>query len=367
MLILIFICTILYGMFANQKKHFWLWCTILLIIMINTSINFADYDAYNKYYLLVGSGSIEPGYHGIPIIWYYLCLLFNKLNLSYNGMMAIILLISMFLINYRIKDLNINKNVFWSLFIIFPGLIQCIQLRFFLGTSIVLFGLIPLLNEKKYSLIKYVLCVIIAYYTHASCAIFTLFAFVPLFKRIGTKGTLFISLISVFLIYFGLQYIPDVISPFIPSIKFERYFVSGISETNLSWFIQIALVWLVMFLTQKAILSNVTKYFNEYINENDKNINSYNNIGKATILLIITIPFLMFDRNFHRFLEIGYVIMYILVSFYLMKFIKKRENKFSIVLLSILILCVVTYIYTPYETVLKPLFTFSGFHSLFMN
>ena len=106
MLILIFICTILYGMFANQKKHFWLWCTILLIIMINTSINFADYDAYNKYYLLVGSGSIEPGYHGIPIIWYYLCLLFNKLNLSYNGMMAIIILISMFLINYRIKDLN---------------------------------------------------------------------------------------------------------------------------------------------------------------------------------------------------------------------------------------------------------------------
>ena len=80
----------------------------------------------------------------------------------------------------------------------------------------------------------------------------------------------------------------------------------------------------------------------------------------------ITIPFLVFDSNFHRFIELGFVMIYILFS-RCWKYSKINiRNKMLLMLILMVIIVFSTYVYTPFETVIKPFFTFSNFHSLFL-
>jgi hypothetical protein len=371
MLLLVFIIIVIYGALLKKKKNFWLICTLFFIVMVNTSVNQADFANYEHYYYLINEGIVDYSYLGMSVGWSYLCIIIGKLGLSYYGMSAIVIFISMFLIHTRIKSMDFNENLFWSLFIIFPGLIQCIQLRFFLGTSLVFWGLVPLLRKEKNSLVKYIIITILAYFIHSSCLIFLIFAFLPVFEYLGAKKTLLISFISLGIIYFGSQYILNIIAMLIPKYRFERYFSSSISKTTFLWFIKIFIIWLYNFCAYK--------YY--YIRCNNKNIEIctngnalvrekkydifFNRCINAISLLVITIIFLAFDSNFHRFLEVGFMLLYIIYAYYLTNFNLSNKERTQLFLFMIVNICIVTYIYTPFETVIKPFFLFSGFHSIF--
>lgn len=360
MLATTYILTIIYAWLGKNKRSFWFFCALLLMIIVNTSVKYADFENYEFYFNGFNEGIYTIKETGLPIGWYYLCLLFGTLGLSYRAMVVFIIAVSMYLIHSRIKKYDIKEGIFWGLFIIFPGLIQCVQIRFFLGTTIVFWGLIPLLNNEKNSLIKYIASVLIAYIFHASCMIFIVFAFLPLFNHFAKKRVMLICLAATIVIYFGLSYIPELISPFIPSNRVERYFQSETSVTTFSWFIQILMVWLIGFLIAGILKKKIDNTKDEYM------MKISNNIKNIISLLFVTIPFLAFDRNFHRFLELGYMLIFILLAYYWKKMKLNGESKLVLMSISLILILGITYIYTPIETVIIPFFTFSGFHSMFL-
>ena len=360
MLLLLFAITIIYGCFSKKNKYFWIWCALLLAILVNTSSTYADYNSYEYIFNLVNKGYFGQFFKdGGPFLWYSLCFLFGKIGLSYRGMVTIIIFVSMLLINFRIKELKFNNNLFWALFIIFPGLIQCVQLRFFLGTSIVFFGLIPLLENKKRSTILFLICILISYFIHSSCLIFIFFLAFPLFKKYGYQKTLVIAIFTTLILYFGFQkVIPKVALNFLSSNKFERYFGSNSYSSSTLRVFKILLIWIMCNFADIIFLIRLKK---KQLIDN-KIYNYCNNIQKA-----ISLFFLIFDGNFHRFIEIAYMLLYINISL-ISTYVKfKKNNSFFLVLSLLFIVVSVAFLYTPYDTVISPLFTYEGFHSLFMH
>ena len=372
MLILLYIGTILYAFVGKKQKFFWIWCSLLFVLITNTSIGYADFDGYELYYNSVTSGVMDINYMGMSKGWYYLCLFFSKVGLSYRGMTAVLIVVSCYLINLFLKKTKCNQKIFWGLFVIFPGIIQLVQLRFFFGTSIVFFGLFFILDLRKdgikstiMGLIKFTICVLLAYYIHSSCIIFIMYVFVPLFDRIGQKKTIFIFIISSLLLSTFVPRLTSIIEIFVSQEKFTRYFESSISETTLTWFMQILFVWIfcliVCYYCNKEYRITMLKVENKSVIFTE----AFGiRILTCVSLLCFTLPFLSFDRNFHRFLEIGYMLVYVYISVIWHNSKIELKNKYILLSIFVGIILIITYIYTPYLTVIKPFFEFSGFHSL---
>lgn len=362
MLFLIFVFTMFCGIFFKKFKFYWLVCFLLLSLLVVTTKKYADFSNYEYIFNYYNKGNISLIFsENGPILWNLLCYLIGKIGFSYRGMVLIVIFTSMWLINYRIKDININNNIFWSLFILFPGIIQCVQLRFFLAISIIFFGLIPLLMEKKGSLIKYIICIIISYLVHSSCLIFIIFIFLPLFDKIGYKKTLAISVAFTLILYFAFQkIIPQIASHLISTIKFNRYFNSNVTQTTTVRFIKIFFVWFLCNFTNILIL----KKLNNVLYNNDNLYVLVNNIQKAISILVITTFFLVFDANFHRFIQIAYILFFINISLFYNYVSISKIKKLSFLIIIIMILNFAYYIYTPYDTVTKPFFTFDGVYTI---
>ena len=362
MLLAVFILTIFYGIFFKKNKFYWLWCAILLAIIFNTTKSYPDFYSYNYIFNNINKGDFLSIFNeNGPTLWYILCFIFGKIGFAYRGMVVIVIFISMFLINYRIKEIKVNNNIFWALFILFPGIIQCVQLRFFLGTAIILFGLIPLLQNKEGSYVKYIVCILISYAIHSSCIMFSIFLIFPLFNKYGYRKTMIISIFITLVLYFGFQQlIPQVVKSLVSSAKYERYFNSTITTTTFMWFVEVLFVWLSCSFLNTFLLKMINK--NVAIDKENKLLS--NNIQKAIALLLITIFFMVFDGNFHRFIEIGYVLFYtnISITFNYIKF-----NKSNLLLLTTVIISIVGiafYIYTPYDTVTTKVFNYDEFQPI---
>ena len=368
MKILLFIGTIVFGLFYKEKKYFWLWCALLFVFIHNTSVSFADYDNYERYFMRVTSGEMGILYMGMPVGWYYLCLLFAQIGLSYRGMTTVLIILSFFLVHRFVKTIDCKEGAFWSLFILFPGLVQVVQLRFFLGSAIVFWTLGSLVRKEKWGLIRFLLGVFIAYFIHASCAIFLVFAFIILFDRFDTRKAIFMSVCGTALLYLASAYIPQVVALYIPSVKYERYFESSISETTTTWAIRIALVWIICVAVGLFCYRRLKKVGKGTNSQDLVDFNSIiaPNMMTCISLLCLTLPFLAFDMNFHRFLEVGYMVLFVLIA-RLWRFGRfDRKTKYTYLLLFMVIMVRLTYIYTPFSTIIQPFFTLSGFHSLLM-
>ena len=357
---IVFLGITLYGLILKNKKNFWLLCLGFYLIMILTTKGQADYISYENYYNLLNAGDVEISYMGMSIFWGKLCLLCGKLNLTYTGMALIVISISMILIHSRIKKIKCCENLFWAFYLIFPGLIQCIQLRFFLATSVVFWGLIPFLKKEPNSIIVFCVSVITAYFIHSSCLIFFFFFFFLFFVKIGISNLLFFVFVCFVVMFIGKEYFIKIIQNIIPLAKFERYFMSDISQTTISWFIKILIVWFISYIGARYFYLQISKK-----NIQDENKEFLLRCVNAISLLLITTFFLIYDSNFHRFLEIGYMLFYIIFAYYFSNY--KIENKMRVFTISFIfiLLCLTTYNYTPIETVIKPFFTYSGVNTIF--
>ena len=208
----------------------------------------------------------------------------------------------------------------------------------------------------------YLATILISYLIHSSCVVFAIFLLVPIFNRYKVKNTVMITVCLTIITFIILNYSTQLISLVIPLYRFERYFINSITKTNLSWFIQILGVFVIGGIGLYIVSKN-TSSKNE-----DKNIKRIIDNSKiAYFLLLITIPLLQFDRNFHRFIEVGYIIALTIISLYYQYKQGEKESKFILYFMCIILLCFVCIIYTPYETVLYPFFKFSGFHSIFLQ
>ena len=365
MLVVLFILTILYGFtIKSNGKFFWVWCVFLLCILMSSSQSYADLAGYERYYSYLLNGGETYNYLGYTAGWYLICKLSIALHLTYRGMLVLVVGFSCTVMHLAVKKVVCDEKVFWGLFLIFPALVQCVQVRFFMATAIVFYGFVNFLLNEKSEWAKYIATVIIACFIHVSCIVFLVLIFTSFFKSRSIHKAICFSALGTAVLYYGLAYIPIIAESFLSEVKYKRYFASQISVTTFSWVAKICIVWA----ASVALILLVTHSNKQLVIESKDDIKvrgkALSKITIASILLVITLPLLAFDSNFHRFIEIGYEFVYLIIARFMM-INKNRTEKLIVLCLSMIVLVFAAYIYIPYGTIIRPFFTFDGIVPLF--
>lgn len=292
--------------------------------------------------------------------------------MTYRGMFCCILILSNYLIHRFVRKMDCNEIVFWGFFMIFPGLIQAVQLRFFLGSSLAMYGFSFIIKEslsRKEAFKNYILFglfTVLAVLIHSSCIFIAILFFVRYFKYLSISKSIMITFGGAILLTVLLPAVPQVLSNFIDPFYIQRYFTASTSKTTVIRFLKIIVVWFA-----NVGLAYLSMYSNKSIRINDRTgeIQSRWIVSRCfagICLLAISLPLLMFDENFHRFFEMGYMLLYVIYSKLTLKQNSDGASNRRI-LMALIFVCLLycIYVYYPFETIVYPLFTFDGFMPLF--
>ena len=367
MLLLLYLLIIIIGFAVRvPRRWYWLICTAVLCLLVNTSDACADLSSYTYIFNSIGEAGLA--YSGTtPIGWTVLCLFFYKLGFSYRGMIIFVILLCMFLIHYSLKDYSISEGRFWAMFLVFPALAQCVQMRFFLATSIVFFALQFMLKKGKKGLIPYIIGVIVATLIHTSCLVFIAFVLVAFFEKINFRKVMTVSVILSVIVAVFRSYLLSFISllSFIPQEKLIRYFYEDAQVATTRWIILmagtyfacVAFVWFFKNQTKRPVVLETSAYIQE-----EKYV--LNRMVSFVCLLTFTLPLMLFDASMYRFIEVGMYVTFCMAGWYW----KNSGKRYLEKLIVLLVLCIPLYYVlrnvASVSNVLEPFFTFSGFNSL---
>lgn len=362
MLIVPYAIFIFYILFIKKtKKLTWAFAASLMVFLSITSTTYADLDNYVPLFDYINYVDLPIAMQTTGVIWACLNKMFYILGFNYRGMVAILLFVDYYLMHNAVRRLNGNENLYFGLFLIFPAVIQLVQFKFFTAFCVVFIGYSVLVTSEKFPRVKYLIFIMIAVLIHTSCVMFLLLLLIKM-KHYDRKLFVLITAGMTLFMVILLNPIVSIISRYLNPRLSARYLTDSITPSSLTWIVLIIFVWLMSFIISSYLLSKktITSVIEKY---DDGNIRVANYCGMAIEVLLLTLPFLLLDRNYHRFLEMGYSILFVIAGKYI-KPPRYSRDKIIFILVFILLLLMVAYIYCPYETVLKPIFSFDGFIKL---
>lgn len=358
MLILPYVLICIYLLYFRKKnKNAWLIVALTIIFLSITSKTYADLPNYQPLFDYYNLNNVNITISTTNFLWAYLCKFFGFLGFNYRGMVVILIFINYYIIHLGLKNFMADENKFFGLFMIFPAIIQLIQLKFFTAFSIVFLAYSLYIKNGKYSSIKFILLTIFASLIHSSASVFLILIFCNN-KKLNNNLLLIITIFFSILFNCNLSIITGLAKKYLSERHFNRYFVNSITPSSIIWILAIFSLWLVCLLILKLIISKVDKKENskcyEILEKNDKSIT----------LFLLTIPLLFIDRNMHRFLEMGFCILMLSISLCIRRDNMTKNNVMFLFCIS-LVLIIAMFIYTPYSSVLQPVFSYDGFISIF--
>lgn len=303
--ILIYILLILNGVFFKNKiKIYDIFIILFLCLITFFSNDVADFENYEKAYTYISNGNI---YNDLGIGWYYLCKFGSFFNLTYIEFKIIIIFFSCILIrktvNYFIDDYRYSTLI-WSLYLIYPSILDCVQVRYFLAEAIVIFSIRYLILSNIKNNIKYICLILIAFTIHSSSIFYIILLFIQLFGKKQKLLNYFIY-INIFIIILMKQYIIRFASLFINVNRIERYFYSDNAVGIYGIFAYMTTI--IFFI----IISNSLEKISKKIITNIK-FKQYLTIFKnSNKLMSIVLPLTLFDTNFFRIQRPMWLLLYI--------------------------------------------------------
>lgn len=247
--------------------------------------------------------------------WVFLSQLGLRLNLNYQQFKTLIFVLCMILLIWSLyRFVGINYGFFFGLYMIYPALVDIVQIRFFLSISIVILGLSFLQKGKLRSYVIYLVLLSIAILIHNSNIIYIIFLIVPVMSKIKYRKAVIKGIICTDFILLILQrWLIPIIRSF-STDKQQSYFVS-LSLPNILLFVLIMLgIAIFSFILERTAQDDVS------ITKDDKRIIAFT--SNLNIVMLLLIPILGIAYNFFRLERISWFILYILISV----LIKYRTN-----------------------------------------
>ncbi|HFU3980232.1 TPA: EpsG family protein [Streptococcus suis] len=355
MLFLIFIIVVFLGFIIKDSKF--INTVIVLFIWIIMGFNYsnADYLNYQYSYLLIGSNyyssNMEIGYQ-------FLMKISNYLDLTYQQFVMVISMVGLLLITSTIKKYSNHPNTVLALYMIFPLLLDTVQLRGFLSMSIVVFAIRYLEVENKINIFKYLSLIAIAFSIHFSA--FFYFLFIIIFF-IDEKKILAISAsVTLFFVVFQSK-IFQIASIVIPIARLKRYsFGMNISYTT--FFIYILYILFNIFIVFKVR----KEYEKQYLKFHDDKIilkrRSFLTIVlKLNYISLLILPFIMTALEYFRIHRNILILNYIaLFTLFNKNKIKVRNLPLYLSYVAFVFLALYIFIYIQfYDTVIFPIFNYN--------
>lgn len=321
---------------------------IIMWILFGGNTWNADYASYQYIYSLIGHShayvSTEPGFE-------LLSLLAAKIGLNYNGFLIVYSLLGLILITTTLKKYTNKINLVLILYILYPFLLDIVQIRNFMAMCIILYSTKFLITNNKIDFYKYVIGVILATLFHNSAIFYLIFLLV----KIKSKKKIMITTISVVLIGIIFQTIvPNIIYNFFPENRYDSYFSFNIG-------IMQKVLLLIYLLINLLITYYSYKRVNKLNSGNEELIDFSELVMKINILIMIVFVFLSININFIRLFRNILPLNYILYSNVFKKNTLSLKLSNFIHSLSLFIFIIVSniifIILIAYESVVIPIFT----------
>lgn len=304
-----------------------------IVFLFAFNVDNADYQNYLNTYNSIKSGGIYYDYFlNYEYGYKFVANVFSFSGLSFFVFRFFCIVFPLILINKAFKILSPRYvNCLFSFYLIFPFLLDVIQIRNFIGLSICIYAFACYFESKFTNKYQFIFGVILA-----SCFQVTLSSYVLLlFLNIRTKSVLPFFVIFFFVNYFSFNYI---LANFPVSLYFE-------SETSL--ITQVALPALMLFII----------CFIGYCGIGDEYFRIYKTrlINSLIFVFILILPLLSRNVEFFRFFRNFIPLMFPLV------FLIRKNNvniafKYLTFAFISFVLFYYKYIFTNFDLVYSPLF-----------
>jgi len=374
MLLLIYILLILIGLFIRVGKWYRFAVVVSLFVLVSTNIYRADYNIHLNLY----NSSIEGIYYfsvGANYGWVLLCRLGHFINLTFDGFAIICIVISMVLIILTItrytKTTGLSNKVL-AAFMVFPALIDLIQLRHFVAISIVIFAIRFIVDRKRFGVLYYCIAVFIATTIHSAVVIYLMFVLVLLLSdKVRKVLPVFMTVFAVLIIILTnfTTVITDISSLIIGDLRTTVYILNPITASRFETIIACFALYICNFLLLKYATKNLNR---SIIEESDVEptsvlIKSFAaDVRDCNILLFSTLPFIFFTNDFARFPR-SMTVLNCIVFASDIYYERNKDKKFRKILIysTYILLLFVGFIFMyNYDDIVVPLFTYDKFRPI---
>lgn len=297
----------------DRKKMFFLFMLIpLTLIFFN--INTADKGNYLRLYNRVANGNFSiQNEIGMQFIMF----LMVKLHISFNLFFNIFCAVALALMVRFFYGWTKKPTMVLLLYIIYPFLLDMIQIRLFMATAIVLNAVCYLKYFSKKNFIKFCLMVLLAFSFHFS-AVFYLFFLMAYLPNRWIWRISFFEFVLFLVLNTRFYNLLMNIAPFV-AVKLRRYMsASGLNISQLS----------LLFLVIMYILNNlICVSYIWYLKRRNQDLTTGNLIFKVNVLSIIFILFSTFSLEFMRLYRMVMLLNYTMAGNLMIRNVKTGKYR----------------------------------------
>lgn len=291
----------------------------------------ADYANYESMYITIGWGT----YSGIVSDFGYISLvkLANLVGLNYADFLIFMAVCCVLVLWCGIKQYSQAPNAVLSIFLLYPFLINIIQLRFFLALVIVICLLKYLEERKAVNLVKFCIGLLIAISFHVSAVVFGVLVLFWVKSRLSFL-VLALSMFGVFVALSGVFWGLDSATALFHG-KLDAYFESNYFTFNKT-IRTLSLGGSALALLYCIWVAGIYEKYRY------KEVLFY---SASTMIVLSTIAIFV-SNEFERFARLGYIIIYIL--FFNVFYSRKVSLANKLALSVLFILTIPGYIFFQY-------------------
>ena len=280
-------------------------------------------------WVVAGLNTWNPDYDGYRLAYENICweiipnsramgyaftmFVFNSLGFSFQGYMALMSFLILLSIYKSIKFYMGNGNMAFLAYLIYPFLIDPIQIKQWIASAIIFFSLRYLLETTRKNFYKFFICLVLAVLMHSSCMYYAIFMLVFIVK------SPFVLLVASIVASISMTTLASI---FINKIRYLDFFVEltkGQLDNYLLSANEVASKTYLFLLIGLTI--GVVLYIKEYgFTRGQKVVNNqireYSDIlTKVSLLCIPSLGFMIVHQEFYRLFR-GMFVVYYAMFFY---------------------------------------------------
>ncbi len=322
---LIILLPFLLTIFKKKSKLLFFLILILMFILMGYNYYNADYYMYARLYNSYGLTSTFTFTEGL---FQLMCHFFYKIGFSYQQFLGFYSFICLFIISLTLSRVSKYRSLAVSMYFICPFFVDAVQIRHFLASCLICYGLTFLLLENdnnKKNIIKYIALNVIACGFHTSAFIYFVFLLYPAFKKKKIKDTfiLFFVIAVIATLLMRSKIFINILNYIVPSSKMEAYFLTG-------KYVSKSFVISILFVIVQCVPIGAMLFLKNFFKGQEKNadVKFLDSVIILNILLLITMPLYFYSYEFVRLFRGILLINYIAITNLLGE--KLRKNDFAV-------------------------------------
>ena len=314
----IYFFAVVSGLILSKSRIMYTINFLYLWILIGWNSGNPDYETYRIVYESYKYNNYT--HSTFEVGFQFLMRFFSRMGLSYQQFLIIVSLMCLCLISTVILKFSNRPTGVLSLYLLFPFLLDVVQIRSFIASSVVLYSFHYLNKENKNNKYIYTILIVLATLMHYSTIFYFLFCII-FFVDSKTIRKYSLIFFPISILFQGIIF--RFVNIFIPSDITGRY-SDGLNISYITLFMYIIYLFIIILLLQ----------YSKANKGNDEDIKISNDeqdiIIDINYLMLFIVPFIMSSLEYFRIQRGIMILNYIVILSILGKKKIKIRNLFMI-------------------------------------